>query len=138
MKTSSRKALLTGCAALGIALISGCAASTTSGAAEGSASASVGAATPEMIASGRALFTGAGRCGVCHAPTGRGGSLGPNLTDDDWIWVDTSMDVRQQIAVIIRDGISEPRQFPAPMPAQGGGSLTEVQIQALAAFVAQM
>jgi mono/diheme cytochrome c family protein len=91
--------------------------------------------TPEMIAQGRTLFTGQGRCGVCHGPAGRGGSLGPNLTDAQWIWVDPAGNVHNQLFRIIKDGIDEPRQFPAPMPAMGGGNLSDEQIHALAAYV---
>ena len=122
------------CALAGLALVGACASST---AAEGGggASAAMAAATPEMIAEGRTLFSGVGRCGVCHGPTGRGGSLGPNLTDTEWIWVNPAQAVRPQLAQIIRDGIPTPRRAPAPMPAMGGGNLTESQVQALAAYV---
>lgn len=130
----NRRVLLSLSAVAGLALTAACAPSASSMPAEAPAAAA-GPATPEMISMGRTLFAGAGRCGVCHAPTGRGGSLGPNLTDDDWIWVDPNMAMRPQIAAIVRNGIAEPREYPAPMPAQGGGSLTEEQIQALAAFV---
>jgi mono/diheme cytochrome c family protein len=92
--------------------------------------------TAEMVDQGRTLFTGAGRCGVCHGPQGRGGSLGPNLTDAQWIWVEPgSPNMHAQIYGIIRDGIENPRQYPAPMPAQGGGSLTVDQMNALSAYV---
>ena len=92
-------------------------------------------ATPEMIAQGRTLFSGQGRCAVCHGQGGRGGQLGPNLQDNEWIWVDPAQPVRPQVAAIIRTGIENPRQHPAAMPAMGGGTLTEEQVQALAAFV---
>ena len=101
----------------------------------GAPAAAVAPATPAMIAEGRTLFAGDGRCAVCHGQGGRGGSLGPNLQDNDWIWVDPAQPVRPQIATIIRNGIANPRQSPAPMPAMGGGNLTEAQVQALSAFV---
>lgn len=94
--------------------------------------------TPEMIAQGQALFVGAGNCRVCHANNARGGSLGPDLTSDDWIWIQPGQDLHTQLVAIIRDGIPQPRQFPAPMPARGGGSLTDAQIEALAAYVGSL
>lgn len=130
-----RSALKPLCAVAALSLAAACAPSASDTMTAGPSAAATGAATPEMIAQGRSLFSGSGRCAVCHAPTGRGGSLGPNLTDDEWIWVDTSEAIRPQIAEIIRGGIPEPQQYPAPMPAMGGGNLTDAEIQALAAFV---
>jgi mono/diheme cytochrome c family protein len=118
---------------LGIASVVGCAPSVAEpGAAPVVAAVTV---TPEMVAQGRTLFTGQGRCAVCHGQNARGGQLGPNLTDGEWIWIDTGQNVHSQLFAIIRDGIEEPRRFPAPMPAMGGGTLSDEQIHALAAFV---
>ena len=126
-----------GCQALAavalLALVSACAPSAAAPAA--GPAAAVAPATPEMIAQGRTLFSGPGRCSVCHGQQGRGGSLGPNLQDDEWIWINPAQPVRAQVAQIIRAGIETPRQYPAPMPAMGGGSLTPDQISALAAYV---
>jgi len=94
--------------------------------------------TPEMIEQGRSLFSGVGRCTVCHGPQARGGSLGPNLTNSQWIWVDPTENVFAQVADIVREGIDEPRQYPAPMPAMGGGTLTTDQVNALAAYVVSL
>jgi mono/diheme cytochrome c family protein len=94
--------------------------------------------TPEMIQQGRTLFTGAGQCGICHGPQARGGSLGPNLTNNQWIWVQPGANLHAQVATIIRTGIETPRQYPAPMPALGGGNLTEAQVNALAAYVVSL
>jgi len=116
-------------------MLGGCASAGTSGA---GAPAAI-TITPEMIAEGRTLYTGAGRCGVCHGPMGRGGRLGPNLTDDTWIWVDTAQDFHTQVFNIIKNGVPEARQTAGGiMPAMGGGSLTDVQIHALAAYVATL
>jgi mono/diheme cytochrome c family protein len=94
--------------------------------------------TPEMIQEGRTLFTGAGLCGVCHGPQARGGSLGPNLTNNQWIWVQPDGNVHAQVATLIRNGIEQPRQYPAPMPPMGGANLTEAQVNALAAYVVSL
>jgi mono/diheme cytochrome c family protein len=96
------------------------------------------AITAELIAEGQTLFASAGRCGVCHGPTGAGGRSGPNLTDDTWLWVDTSGDVHAQLFRIIKEGIPEPRQAQIGMPAMGGGNLTDQQIHAIAAYVASL
>ena len=40
------------------------------------------AASPDVISSGKALFSQ--RCAPCHGPAG-GGVIGPNLTDGKWI-----------------------------------------------------
>lgn len=118
-----------------VAWVAACAPSTAAAPGADASAAAVGPATPEMIAMGRTLFSGDGRCAVCHGQNGRGGSLGPNLQDDEWIWVNTAQAIRPQVATIVRAGIENPRQYPAPMPAMGGGSLSEEQVQALAAFV---
>jgi mono/diheme cytochrome c family protein len=94
--------------------------------------------TPEMIAEGRAVFAGPGLCTVCHGPQARGGSLGPNLTNNEWIWVDPSQNVHAQVARIVREGIETPRQYPAPMPPMGGGTLTAAQVNAVAAYVVSL
>jgi len=39
-------------------------------------------AKPDAVAEGRNVF--AGKCAACHAADG-GGSIGPNLTDDNWL-----------------------------------------------------
>jgi len=126
-------------APVALILAASCApAATTEGApaaAGGAGAAAAVTVTPELIAEGRTVFTGAGRCGVCHGPTARGGSLGPDLTDDEWIWVTPGADMHAQIVEIIRNGIEEPREFPAPMPAMGGANLSEQQLNALAAYI---
>jgi mono/diheme cytochrome c family protein len=127
-------------APIALVLAAGCApAATTEGApAAGAGAAAAVAVTPEMITAGRQLFTGAGRCGVCHGPQGRGSTLGPDLTDDEWIWVEPGATMHAQVVTIIRTGIEEPRESPAPMPAMGGGNLTEDQLNALAAYVGSL
>jgi mono/diheme cytochrome c family protein len=42
------------------------------------------AITPELIAQGDKIFHGAGNCYACHG-TNAQGSVGPNLTDAEWI-----------------------------------------------------
>jgi mono/diheme cytochrome c family protein len=71
-------------------------------------------------------------CSVCHGLDGLGTPLGPSLRDSTWIHIGgTAPEIEQ----IIRSGVPEPQEFPAPMPAMGGGSFTAEQIQALVAYV---
>ena len=88
--------------------------------------------TVEMVAEGRALFTGEGICYTCHGMNGEGGPLAPNLQDSEWIWVDGSYgQIVQQVMV----GIPEPEQFAGIMLPKGGTAITDEQVQAVAAYV---
>jgi mono/diheme cytochrome c family protein len=89
----------------------------------------------DLISQGQQVYSGAGICFTCHGPAGQGTALGPNLTDGEWIWVDTSQDLQQQIVTITRTGVTQPREYPAPMPPMGGANLSEDQLQAVAAYI---
>jgi mono/diheme cytochrome c family protein len=68
-----------------------------------------------------------------------GTALGPNLTDDTWIWIENpGVDLQAKLVAQIRSGAPRPKEFPAPMPPMGGASLTEDQLQAVAAYVASL
>ena len=115
------------------ALAAGCASS--GGAGAGGAMAAP-AATPEMVAQGQSLYSGAGNCQTCHGAGGAGGRFGPSLTDGDWLWFDASSpNLLTEMAALIRTGVSEPRGGATPMPAMGGGNLSDDQVLALAAYV---
>lgn len=88
--------------------------------------------TPEMVAAGQALFTGAGICFSCHMEGGVGGPTAPDLTDDQWLNIDGSY---ASIVDNIMTGVAEPREFPAPMPPKGGSAITDEEVQAVAAYV---
>lgn len=85
---------------------------------------------------GRQLFTGQGGCQACHGPNGTGTQLAPDLTDAEWLNV-PGPDLAA-LAGVIRAGVPQPREYPAPMPAMGGASLNDEQIQALAGYVASI
>jgi mono/diheme cytochrome c family protein len=90
----------------------------------------------EMIEEGRQLFAGQGICFTCHGPAGQGTPLGPNLADQSWLWIeDPSQDLHTKLTLLIRTGIAQPREYPAPMPPASGAGLNEDQIQAVAAYV---
>lgn len=82
---------------------------------------------------GRRLFTGQGGCAACHGPQATGTQLAPDLTDDRWLNVnEPTMD---EIMRVIREGVAEPVEYPAPMPPMGGARLNEEQVHALAAYI---
>ena len=88
--------------------------------------------TAPMIETGAALYGGAGLCAVCHGANGEG-SIGPALTDDEWVHSDGSYDdiVRQ-----ILEGVpADKSKSGVPMPPKGGATLTDEQVRAVAAYV---
>jgi glucose/arabinose dehydrogenase/mono/diheme cytochrome c family protein len=92
-------------------------------------------ATKEMVALGNRIYhgeVGGASCTGCHGPDGSGTPLGPNLTDKTWLWSDGSV---KGIAATITAGVSQPKQYRAPMPAMGGAQLSADQVSALAAYV---
>lgn len=89
--------------------------------------------TQEDFDEGRRLFSGQGGCHACHGPQATGTQLGPNLTDDQWLNV--SEPTMDEIMGVIREGVAQPVEYPAPMPAMGGARLTDDQIHALASYI---
>jgi mono/diheme cytochrome c family protein len=92
-------------------------------------------ATAEMVEQGRQVYAGAGICFTCHGQNGHGTPLGPNIADGEWIWLDEGQDMMTQMVAVIRTGVSQPREYPAPMPPMGGANLSEDQLQAVSAYV---
>ena len=89
--------------------------------------------TQEQFDQGRQLFTGQGGCQACHGPQARGTQLAPDLTDDEWLNVtDPSLET---VGQLIRTGVAEPKEHPAPMPPMGGANLSDDQVRALAGYV---
>lgn len=86
-----------------------------------------------LTAAGREVFTSGGNCTACHGPDATGGPLAPDLTDDEWLNVETAS--YEEIATVVRDGVPSPGKFPAPMPPMGGADLSEEQVCAVAAYV---
>jgi mono/diheme cytochrome c family protein len=92
-------------------------------------------ATPEMVALGDRIYhgqVGGAACAGCHGSGGAGTPLGPDLTDNKWLWSDGSY---TGIAKTITDGVMQPKQYRSPMPPMGGAQLTDEQVSALAAYV---
>jgi mono/diheme cytochrome c family protein len=89
--------------------------------------------TQEMVAQGQQLFTGQGNCFTCHGMDGRGTTLAPDLTDGQWINATTGE--FEEVVEVVRTGVAQPRQYPAPMPPMGGASLSDEQVRAVSAYV---
>lgn len=89
-------------------------------------------ATAADVEAGKTIFTATGNCFTCHGPAGEGTGLAPALNDGEWLNIDGSFAAIQQI---INSGVSQPKQFPAPMPAKGGAALSEEQVRQVAAYV---
>lgn len=81
---------------------------------------------------GRALFQGKGNCHACHGPAAKGTAIGPDLTDAEWL---NGSGTAQEIAAVIRTGVTTPKKFAVPMPAMGGAQLTAAEIQSIAAYL---
>lgn len=100
----------------------------------GSASLDPASFTAAMVALGDSIFHGraaSGICYTCHGPDAKGGALAPDLTDGQWLHGDGAP---QFIARMIREGVPQPKQFPAPMPAFGT-TFNPQQVAALTAYV---
>lgn len=96
-------------------------------------------AAPEaaQIAMGQRIFRGeeaGGTCAACHGQDGEGTPMGPALSGKPQ-WSDGSA---KAIAGVIAKGVDQPKNFAAPMPPMGGGTLTPEQIDAVAAYVVSL
>ena len=92
-------------------------------------------ATKEMVALGDRIYhgqAGAATCVGCHGEAATGTTLGPNLTDTQWLWGDGSF---RDIVNTITAGVPQPKQYRSPMPPMGGAELTDDQVRAVAAYI---
>jgi mono/diheme cytochrome c family protein len=88
--------------------------------------------TPDLIAQGDKIFHGAGNCYACHGSNAQG-AVGPNLTDAEWIH---SKGTLEEIAAQITHGVpKEESKSGIPMPPKGGGTISDEDVKALAAYV---
>lgn len=86
----------------------------------------------KLVDRGRAVFSTTGNCYACHGPNASGTVLAPNLTDATWLNIDGSY---ASIVELVRKGVPKPKEHQAPMPPEGGASLSESQVCAVAAYV---
>ncbi|MGH7500927.1 MAG: c-type cytochrome [Longimicrobiales bacterium] len=84
---------------------------------------------------GKAIFTGRGNCYVCHGANAKGGPLGPDLTDAEWLHIDGKV---ESIVALVKLGVPLPKQFPAPMLPMGGAALTDAEIEAVAMYIVSL
>jgi mono/diheme cytochrome c family protein len=84
------------------------------------------------VTEGEKIFAGAGNCFTCHGAGGAGGPLAPALNDAQWLHIDGAFPAIEQI---VKQGVPQPKQYPAAMPARGGATLTDAQVKQVAAYV---
>ncbi|HEX2218334.1 MAG TPA: c-type cytochrome [Gemmatimonadales bacterium] len=105
------------------------------GAAGGAAAGGGGGGSQQLIALGDSVFhgqAGGGTCYACHGQDGTGSGVGPNLTDNEWLNTDGTL---EGITKVVQNGVPQPKQAPAPMPPMGGASLNPEQVKAVATYV---
>jgi mono/diheme cytochrome c family protein len=106
-------------------------ASKSAGASDSSVAAPAGI-TPELVAQGEKVFHGPGNCYACHGTNGQG-AVGPNLTDAEWLH---SKGAFEEIVVQVTNGVpKEESKTGVPMPPKGGGSISDDDVKAVAAYV---
>ncbi len=125
----------TGLLALFMILVSACGGGGGEGTTEGGETAGGETVDQALVQQGQQIFTSTGICFTCHGQNAEGISgLGPNLTDDQWLNIQQPVTV-EKIADLVRTGVPNPVESPAPMPPMGGAQLTDEQIQAVATYV---
>jgi cbb3-type cytochrome c oxidase subunit III len=88
--------------------------------------------TPAAIAQGDSIFHKDGLCYACHGSNAQG-TVGPNLTDTEWLHGDGSYDF---IVATVTSGIpAEKAKKGIAMPPKGGSSISADQVKAVAAYV---
>lgn len=95
--------------------------------------------TADMFAAGQQIFVGQGLCFTCHGQDAQGTPLAPNLTDDTWLNIEApEQELYSKVQEVVRTGVPQPVEHPAPMPPMGGSQLTDEQVQAVAGYVASL
>lgn len=88
--------------------------------------------TPAAIAKGDTIFHKTGMCYACHG-TNAQGTVGPNLTDGEWLHGDGSYDM---IVATVTSGVPlEKSTKGIAMPPKGGSSISDEEVKAVAAYV---
>ena len=88
--------------------------------------------SPELIAQGDKIFHGPGNCYACHG-TNAQGSVGPNLTDAEWIHSKGSY---EEIVAQVTKGVpKEESKSGIVMPPRGGSTISDDDVKAVAAYV---
>lgn len=91
--------------------------------------------TAATIAEGKTLFEAqSSNCTRCHGVDAKGGTRGPNLADSTWLHIDGSY---PEIARIINEGVpaAKLKSFQTPMLPKGRATLTDAQVNSIAAYI---
>jgi glucose/arabinose dehydrogenase/mono/diheme cytochrome c family protein len=91
--------------------------------------------TKAQLARGEQIFQGTvanGTCAGCHGMDAKGTPMGADLTSSKFLWGDGSL---QSIEHTITTGVAKPKQHSGVMPPEGGVSLSQADIDAVAAYV---
>jgi glucose/arabinose dehydrogenase/cytochrome c5 len=88
-------------------------------------------ATSQQVVRGEKLY-GEQSCSGCHASNGKGTPFGPDLTSGKWLWGDGSLG---SITKVIADGVAAPKEYKSVMPPMGGGTVSDADLKAIAAYV---
>src|SRR5215213_7911359 len=96
------------------------------------AGASSAAPSAELIAQGDKVFHGPGNCYACHG-TNAQGSVGPNLTDAEWIHSKGSYE--EIVAQVTKGVTKEESKSGIVMPPRGGSTISDDDVKAVAAYV---
>lgn len=83
---------------------------------------------------GQAIFQGKGNCFTCHRQDAKGTPLAPDLTDDQWVNFDERPTL-QEVETLIKEGVAQPEEHPAPMPPMGGARLSDEEVAQVAEYV---
>lgn len=89
--------------------------------------------TDTNIEAGAGIFAGPGICVACHGADAKG-TIGPDLTDDEWLNGDGSP---ASILELILEGVSASEtnsEIGAIMPPKGGAAITDEQAKQVAAY----
>lgn len=125
----------TGLLALLVLLASACGGEGGEGTTEDGAAAGGETVDAALVTQGQEIFTSTGICFTCHGQNAEGVTgLGPNLTDNQWLNIEEPVTV-DKIMNLVRTGVPNPVESPAPMPPMGGAQLTDDQIRAVATYV---
>lgn len=97
-----------------------------------------GGSSADLVAQGQQLYQSS-ICVSCHGPTANGTPLAPALNDGTWLWIEDGQDLQTQIATIIRTGVSQPKEYPAPMlPFGGAGQMSDEDVEAMSAYIVSL
>jgi mono/diheme cytochrome c family protein len=84
--------------------------------------------TQDQVTQGDQVFHGKGNCYTCHGADAKGTALAPNLTDAEWLNIGGTYN---EIVTTVHTGVAKPKKAPAPMPAMGGATLSDDEVNRL-------